>query len=110
MARAPVSGVPGAIIKSPRAFIRALVVVGAVGSTLGATLVVASVSGPALVNIPGLSGPSYARDVSGFHPVSRQLTRDIANAPTPTPTPSVSPGKRSPSSKPIDSTTPTPTP
>ncbi|MGZ4104235.1 MAG: hypothetical protein ACXVP8_03130 [Actinomycetota bacterium] len=111
MARAPSSGVPGQAMKIPRSFVRAAVTLGVVGSTLGATLFVASVAPPALVNIPALSGPSYARDLSAFHPVSRQLTKDVASSPvgTPTPAPIVS---RSPSSKPIESHVPesTPTP
>lgn len=109
MARAPSSGPPGQRLKIPRSFIRAAVTIGVVGSTLGATLLIASIAPPSLVNIPALSGPSYARDVSGFHPVSRQLTKEVASAPvgTPTPAPVVS---RAPTSKPIESQVPQPTP
>jgi uncharacterized repeat protein (TIGR01451 family) len=110
MARAPGPGVPGAIIRSPRSLIRAVIAVGAVSSTLGASLWVASVAGPAIVALPALAGPSYARDVSGFHPVSRHLSTDIVSPPTVVPTPTPAPTPHTPSSKPIDSQAPATTP
>jgi uncharacterized repeat protein (TIGR01451 family) len=95
-------------MKSSVPLIRAALTLGVVGSTLGASLWVASVTGPATVKLPGLSGPSYARDVAGFSPLSRSLTREIASPPAPTPT--VKPVPHPPSSKPIDSQPPSPGP
>jgi uncharacterized repeat protein (TIGR01451 family) len=96
-------------MKSPAPLIRAAVTLGVVGSTLGASLLVASVTGPSTVKLPGLAGPSYARDVAGFHPLSRSLTREIAT-PTPTPTSTLKPVPHPPSSKPIDSQPPASSP
>jgi uncharacterized repeat protein (TIGR01451 family) len=110
MARAPSSGPHKAMMKSPVPLIRAVLTLGVVGSTLGASLWVASVTGPATVKLPGLSGPSYARDVAGFSPLSRSLTREIASPPAPTPTPTIKPVPHPPSSKPIDSQPPSPGP
>lgn len=103
MARAPSSGPAGAIWKLPAPLIKAVLVFGVLGSTLGATLLVASVTGANVVGIPALSGPSYARDVSGFHPIN---SRSPA-APVPT-RPSKPAGQ--PSSTPSNSKSPTPTP
>jgi uncharacterized repeat protein (TIGR01451 family) len=96
MARAPSSGPAGAIWKLPAPLMKAVLVLGVVGSTLGATLFVASVTGASVVRIPGLAGPSYARVVSGFHPISSHTP----NAPVPTPNPTAKPGSTPPSSKP----------
>ena len=96
MARAPSSGPAGAIWKLPAPLLKAVLVVGVVGSTLGATLLVASVTGASVVRIPALAGPSYARDVSGFHPISTHTP----SAPVPTPNPTAKPGSPPPSSKP----------
>jgi uncharacterized repeat protein (TIGR01451 family) len=96
-------------MKSPASLIRAAVTLGVVGSTLGASLWVASVTGPSTVKLPGLAGPNYARDIAGFHPLSRSLTREIAT-PAPTPTPTLKPVPHSPSSKPIDFQPPVPSP
>jgi uncharacterized repeat protein (TIGR01451 family) len=109
MARAPTSGPPRAIFKSPAPLIKAALTLGVVGSTLGASLLVASISGPSSVKIPSLAGPSYARDVAGFHPLSHSLTREIASTPGPTPVPSLKPVPHTPSPKPVDSRLPTPT-
>lgn len=108
MARAPGSGPPRAIFKNPAPLIKAALTLGVVGSTLGASLLVASIARPSTVKIPSLAGPSYARDVAGFHPVSPSLTHEIG--PTPTPTPSLKPASHLPSSKPVDSQPPAPTP
>ena len=98
MARAPSSGPAGAILKLPAPLIKAVLVLGVVGSTLGATLFVATVTGASPVRIPLLAGPSYARDVVGFHPISsrtpnpRTSTRAVpgkpGSPPSQTPTPS----------------------
>ena len=96
MARAPSSGPAGAIWKLPAPLLKAVLVVGVVGSTLGATLLVASVTGASVVRIPALAGPSYARDVSGYHPISTHTP----SAPVPTPNPTAKPGSPPPSSKP----------
>jgi uncharacterized repeat protein (TIGR01451 family) len=112
MARAPSSGPAGAIWKLPASLIKAVLVLGVVGSTLGATLLVASVTGASVVRIPALAGPSYARDVGGFHPISSHTP----SAPLPTPNPTAKPGSPTPSSKPstpgspAPGTTQTPTP
>lgn len=110
MARAPSSGPPRAIFKSPAPLIKAALTLGVVGSTLGASLLVASIARPSSVRLPSLAGPSYARDVAGFHPVSRSLTREIGATPAPTPVPSSKPASHLPSSKPVDSQPPAPTP
>ncbi|TML75645.1 MAG: HAMP domain-containing protein, partial [Actinobacteria bacterium] len=73
-----------------------MLVVGVVGSTLGGTLLVASVTGASVVRIPALAGPSYARDVLGFHPI----TSHSPSAPTPTPKPAGKPVSTPPTSKP----------
>src|SRR5438270_3857037 len=110
MARAPSSGPPGAIFKSPAPLIKAALTLGVVGSTLGASLLVASIARPSTVKIPSLAGPSYARDVAGFHPVSRSLTHEIGPSPAPTPIPTPKPVAHLPSTKPVDSQPPAPTP
>ena len=97
MARAPSSGPAGAILKLPAPLMKAVLVLGVVGSTLGATLLVASVTGASVVRIPALAGPSYARDVSGFHPINSRSPNPPASTPAP-------PGK--PGSTPGPSTTP----
>lgn len=106
MARAPSSGPAGAILKLPAPLLKAVLVFGVVGSTLGATLLVASVTGVSVVRIPALAGPSYARDVSGFHPINSHL-------PTPHPSVPAQPGKPGstppPSSAPSQPTAPVPT-
>ena len=81
MARAPSSGPAGAILKLPAPLIKAVLVLGVVVSTLGATLFVATVTGASPVRIPLLAGPSYARDVSGFHPISSHTPSPRASAP-----------------------------
>ena len=96
MARAPSSGPAGAIVKLPAPLIKAVLVFGVVGSTLGATLFVASVTGASAVRIPSLAGPSYARDVSGFHPInshspSPASSPGAAVKPRPTPGPQTTP-------------------
>jgi len=96
MARAPSSGPAGAIWKVPAPILKAVLVVGVVGSTLGGTLLVASVTGASVVRIPALAGPSYARDVLGFHPI----TSHSPSAPTPTPKPAGKPVSTPPTSKP----------
>jgi uncharacterized repeat protein (TIGR01451 family) len=110
MARAPSSGPPRAIFKSPASLIKAALTLGVVGSTLGASLLVASVTQPSSVRLPSLAGPSYARDVAGFHPVSRSLTHEIGATPAPTPVPSAKPAPHLPSSKPVDSQPSAPAP
>ena len=113
MARAPSSGPAGAIWKLPASLTKAVLVLGVVGSTLGATLLVASVTGASVVRIPSLAGPSYARDVGGFHPISSHTP----SAPIPTPkpgSPSPSPSKPStpgsPAPVPAQTTTPSESP
>jgi uncharacterized repeat protein (TIGR01451 family) len=96
MARAPSSGPAGAILKLPAPLMKAVLVFAAVGSTLGATLLVASVTGASVVRIPALAGPSYARDVSGFHPIGSHAPAPAATAHVPgkpgsTATPSTTP-------------------
>lgn len=100
MARAPSSGPPRALFKNPAPLIKAALTLGVVGSTLGASLFVASIAGPSSVKIPSLAGPSYARDVAGFHPLSHSLTREISSTPSPAPIPAARPALPSPSSKP----------
>ena len=56
MARAPVSGKAGALIKFPAPLVKAVLTLGVVGSTLGASLFVASVTGATHVGIPSLAG------------------------------------------------------
>ena len=108
MARAPGSGKPRALLKNPAPLVKTALTLGVVGSTLGASLLVASVTGAARVHIPFLAGPSYARDVSGFHRLSRSLNNEIVSPPTPAPTPAARPTPRPPSAKPVDSQTPEP--
>ena len=108
MARAPVSGKAGALIKFPAPLVKAVLTLGVVGSTLGASLFVASVTGATHVGIPSLAGPSYARDVSGFHRLSSSLNHEISGQPIPLPTPAVRPTPHPPSAKPVDSQTPEP--
>jgi uncharacterized repeat protein (TIGR01451 family) len=95
-----------------------------VSSTLGASLWVASLSGPAAVALPKLSGPSYAKDVSGFQPVSNGLVSDLSSTPSKSaaaepipvaqPTPGVpkSSGTHQPSSRPgpVPTSSETPSP
>ncbi|HJT37065.1 MAG TPA: hypothetical protein VJ818_01465 [Actinomycetota bacterium] len=105
MARAPTSGPTGAIWKLPAPLLKAGLVIGVVGSTLGATLFVASVTGANVVRIPALAGPSYARDVSGFHPISSHTPTPPATVPKakpPTTLPSLGPS--------VAPVTPTPKP
>jgi len=111
MARAPSSGPAGAILKLPAPLIKAVLVFVAVGSTLGATLLVASVTGASVVRIPALAGPSYARDVSGFHPIGSHAPAPAATAQVPgnpgsTATPSSTPSHAT--TPPVPSRTPTP--
>ena len=106
MARAPGSGKPRALIKSPVPLVKGALILGVVGSTLGASLLVASVTGAAHVALPSLAGPSYARDVAGFHRLSGSLNKEIVNTPSPAPVPTVRPTPLPPSAKPIDSQTP----
>src|SRR5438874_7149016 len=106
MARAPSSGPAGAIWKLPAPLLKAVLVVGVVGSTLGATLLVASVTGASVVKIPALAGPSYSRDVSGFHPISSHTP----SAPVPSPNPTAKPGSQPPSSIPSTPGSPAPVP
>ncbi|HJT37774.1 MAG TPA: hypothetical protein VJ818_05060 [Actinomycetota bacterium] len=115
MARAPTSGPTGAIWKLPAPLLKAGLVIGVVGSTLGATLLVASVTGANIVRIPALAGPSYARDVSGFHPITSHTPVPPATIPTtktpttlPSVAPSVAPG--TPAPKPERSPSPPQTP
>ena len=117
MARAPSSGPAGALLKLPAPLMKAVLVVGVVGSTLGATLVVATVTGASAVRIPSLAGPSYARDVSGFHPITSHSPSAPAATPsgkpatTPSSTPSGSkPPVSSPSHAPTPSESPSPPP
>src|SRR5438132_11138339 len=109
MARAPSSGPPRAIFKSPAPLFKAALTLGVVGSTLGASLLVASIARPSSVRLPSLAGPSYARDVAGFHPVSRSLTHEIGATPAPTPVPPSKPAPHLTPSKPVDSQPPAPT-
>jgi uncharacterized repeat protein (TIGR01451 family) len=103
MARAPSSGPAGAISNLPAPLIKAVLVLGVVGSTLGATLLVASVTGASVVRIPALAGPSYARDVGGFHPIN-------SHSPSPPPSkPASSASTPTPSTTPSHSKSPTPT-
>ncbi|HEV2686675.1 MAG TPA: hypothetical protein VGW79_08555 [Actinomycetota bacterium] len=106
MARAPSSGPAGAILKLPAPLIKAVLVLGVVGSTLGATLFVATVTGASPVRIPLLAGPSYARDVTGFHPIS-------SHTPSPHTSTQAPPGKTgsgpTPPTTPSHATSPTPT-
>ena len=80
MARAPSSGPAGAIWKVPAPILKAVLVVGVVGSTLGGTLLVASVTGASVVRIPALAGPSYARGAQtppagpSYAPSARAIT------------------------------------
>jgi uncharacterized repeat protein (TIGR01451 family) len=46
-------------------------------STLGVSVFVSHGSGPAVVALAGWSGPSYARDVAGFQPVTALLLKDL---------------------------------
>jgi uncharacterized repeat protein (TIGR01451 family) len=111
MARAPTSGPTGAIWKLPAPLLKAGLVIGVVGSTLGATLFVASVTGANVVRIPALAGPSYARDVSGFHPISSHTPTATATVPTtkaPTRIPSVTPSVASGSPTPKPERSPSP--
>ncbi len=104
MARAPSSGPAGAILKLPAPLMKAVLVLGVVGSTLGGTLLVASVTGASVVRIPALAGPSYARDVSGFHPISSHTP----SAPAPAPNPTAKPGSTRPSPTPSTPGSPAP--
>src|SRR5437762_147872 len=52
MARAPSSGPAGAILKLPAPLLKTVLVFGVVGSTLGATLLVASVTGVTVASAP----------------------------------------------------------
>jgi uncharacterized repeat protein (TIGR01451 family) len=61
---------------------------------------VASQTAPAAVAIPKLSGPSYARDVSGFHHVAPSLVTDLSPKPSPQPVASPRPARSTPTAAP----------
>ena len=109
MARAPSSGPAGAISKLPAPLLKAVLVFGVVGSTLGATLFVATVTGASPVRIPLLAGPSYARDVSGFHPISSHTPGPRASTPAVPGVPGVPGSAPTPPTTPSNPTSPTPT-
>jgi uncharacterized repeat protein (TIGR01451 family) len=68
-------------VRGPSPIARVLLAACAASSTLGASFWVASRTSPSTVAIPQLSGPNYARDVSGFHQVTRDLVADLSAQP-----------------------------
>ena len=106
---------------------RFVVAVVGVGTTIAVSLFASSATGPTPVAISGWAGPSYAKDVTGFHPLADQLVADLSppakaahavqsSAPSNAALPPTATGDTqggptpSPSTSPPDVVTPTPTP